>query len=208
MSKRTKLLLIILIALLLLAFGVWIFLQPILKERQTQQPPALPTNVVPYTPPGSGGGATAPTTPTTPQTPPPTTEENQTLILENRARATVERVGSGVNSDGFLGYQDVLTEMTASGRAALLAEQKEMQRLHPATGPTYGISTRVVSSDLQDGSIGDTKLVVRVEAIQRIDAGDPSKPVQVKEKQVLVTFVKQGDDSYLIDKLEWSDLVL
>lgn len=205
MQKRTKLFLILLIALLLLAVGIWFFIQPLLTERRAKQPPALPTNVVPYAPQGQAPPQEAPSTAVQA---PPTPAENQGLLLEHRARAAVERIGSGASADGFLGYADVISDATANGRAALLAEQQAMQRQHPASGPTYGISTRALSSRRIEGAVGDATLVMHVEAIQRVDAGDPSHPLQIKGKRILVTFVKQSDETYRIEKLVWSDVAL
>ena len=207
MTKRTKLALILLIGLVLIGIGVYIFIQPYLAQRQAAQPPVLPTSVTPSTPsapgtaPSTGGAGQAPTTVSTSQT-------RQLLGLEQRASATVERIGSGASIDGFLGYQDALAGFTASGQAAMRVQQKAMQTAHPATGPLYGISTRVVSSHIVGGTIGDQTLTATIEAIQRTDAGDPSKPTSTKGKRVTVTYAVQADGSYLIDTMAWEDMAL
>lgn len=208
MERRTKLLLLILIGLLLLLIGLYFLLSPFLRQRGGLAPPA-PTPTAPYVPtpsqPTPGGPVPVPTATGTAVAPSVSAEQR---VLENRARAAVERIGSGSSRDGFLGYQDVLTEMTEAGRTALLAEQQRMREAHPASGPMYGITTRGVSSALSQGKIGDQSLVVRVEAIQSVDAGNPRAPVEMKGKRVDVTFLRQGNGSYLIEKLEWSDLPL
>lgn len=205
MTKRSKLALIILVGLLLLAAGLYLFLQPYFAQRAASQPPALPSNVQQYapTPPTNGNGSNMPSPPTpiVSQTP----EQRQLLTLEQAAKATVERIGSGVSTDGFLGYQDAMSAMTPSGQSALLEEQKAMQAAHPARGTNYGISTRVVSSKINEGVMGDRTLVAIVQAIQVTDAGDPSVPTTTKGKKITVTFVKQANDAYLIDTIVWEE---
>ena len=208
MQKRTKLAILILVAFVLIAIGVWIFSTPLRK--QTPQP-AVPTNSLPSTTPSGTkqpSQTTVPGTSAPVATPPPTPAQNSELILQNTAKSSVERIGSGTSQDGFLGYQDVLTGVTASERTELLAEQKTMQRSHPQAGPVYGISTRSVSSNVLTGAFGDSTLTILVEAIQSTDAGDPTKPTLTKGKQITVTFVKQDNGLYLIDKIVWSDEAL
>lgn len=206
MSKRSKLALILLFGLFLLAAGVYIFVQPYLAERNAAQPPALPENVQPYAPgPSTGNGGNGKTGSTSVLIPPSTPEQRQLSTLEQKARSTVERIGSGSNSDGFLGYQDAVQDLTVKGQAAMLAEQRAMQNAHPAAGPLYGISTRVVSSHIKNGAYGDAALAATVEAIQRTDAGDPSQPTSTKGKKITVTFVKQSNDAYLIESITWED---
>lgn len=208
MERRTKLLLLILLGLLLLLIGLYFLLSPFLRQRGGLAPPA-PTPTAPFVPtpsrPTPGGPVPVPTATGTVTAP---TVSGEQRALENRARSAVERIGSGSSRDGFLGYQDVLTEMTEAGRVALLAEQQRMREAHPATGPAYGITTRGVSSALTQGKVGDQTLVVKVEAIQSVDAGNPRAPVDMKGKRIDVTFQRQGEGSYLIEKLEWSDLPL
>jgi hypothetical protein len=205
MSKRTKFAVLLLVALLLLALGVWFFIQPILKEKNAAQPPALPSQTTPYVPTSTAVGQT-PAPQNAVQTPPPTPEQNQQLVIENKARATVERIGSGASGSGFLGYVDALVDMTKDGQQAALAEQKSMQQAHPALGQAYGITVmRNSASHLTKGAIGDAQVQVTVNVMQNVDAGDPSHPVESKRKNVVVTFAKQADGSYLVDGLAWSD---
>ena len=209
MQKRTKLALLILIGLLLLLIGLYFLLSPYLESRRTAQPPALPGSAQPFSLGGRGAtstgqGGASPISTGTVSAPVP----NGQRVVENSARTVVERVGSGTSGNGFLGYRDALTSMTANGQAALLAEQQRMQEEHPATGPAFGISTRVASSNLTQGQAGDARLIVTVQAVQAQDAGLPSQPVKVMGKQILVTFIRQADGGYLADSLVWSDIEL
>jgi hypothetical protein len=210
MERRTKLALLILVGLLLLLLGLYLLLSPFLPARQTAQPPALPGSVQPYSLGGVNkgtkgqGGASPIATGTAAVTP----ESNSQLVIENNARTIVERVGSGTSGNGFLGYQDALLSMTASGQTTLLAEQQRMQQIYPAKGPAFGISTHAVSSHLTDGHSGDARLSVTVQAVQTQDSGVPSLPQKTLGKQIIVSFVKQSDGRYLVDSLVWSDIEL
>lgn len=201
MEKRTKLAIVILVGLLLLLLGLYIFLSPILEERRALQPPPLPSSVTPVITPTPKPPTPAPQpTPAAPVTP----ETNGLKILENRARNVVERIGSGTSENGFLGYQDALLDATSAGQAALKAEQSRMQAAHPANGPLYTISTRAITSNATKGAFGDATIVFTVDAIQTVNGGTASQTTLTK--RITVTFAKQSDGSYLVDAAEWSDL--
>lgn len=207
MQKRTKLALVILIALLLLGFGLYLLLGPYVRERKSAQPPQLPNAVQPFVP-----GAPVDNTGVLPggvtTSAVAGAQTNEARVLEYQARAIVERVGSGSSADGFLGYHDALLDATANGRASFQAEQRRMQQAHPATGPVYGISTRGVAAHVTEGKMGDAQVGVTVDAIQTIDAGVPREPTSIQAKQILVRFIQQADGSYLVDSLTWSDISL
>ncbi len=209
MQKRTKLALLILIGLLLLFVGVVIFIAPVLEQRRQRppQPPALSKPVRPATAPNVPPTASAVSNGIIPIVA-PSPEENQARLLENRARTIVERMGSGSSETGFLGYVDVVSDMTNTGAAAVLAERRELQQQHPVTGPRFGLSTRAVASHITEGKSGEAKLTVIVEAIQQQDAGNPARPDKAVAQRVHVTFVKQAQGGYLIDKVVWEDVEL
>lgn len=203
MTKRTKLVLLIIVGLILLLLGLWFFLQPLLRAQPAAQPPALPKTVTQYAPPGQ----VVPTVKVTSTTPlvPAQPVDTQLGVLENLAATTVSRIGSGVNDDGFVQYQDVLSSFTADGQAKLLAQQKTLQQQHPASGAAYGITTVTISSHAISGKTGDATILVSVEAVQRVDSGNPNKPMASTPKQVTVTFTKQANRSYLISDMVWTD---
>ncbi len=207
MQKRTKLLLLIILGLLLLVLGVLLFISPILEERRrsSPQPPSLPERVMPST--SAEPSSVVPSTGVLAITV-PTPEENQTRILENRARGVVERLGSGSSETGFLGYADVSSDMTSAGAAALAIERSALQQQHPATGPRFGLATRSVSARIVEGKSGEPRLMVSVEAIQQQDGGDPSRPSKAVAKRANVTFIKQPNGGYLIDRVVWENVEL
>jgi hypothetical protein len=204
MSRRTKILLLILVSFLLLLLGLYLLFQPFLPNSiGGGRAPAAPTPTAPYIPPS------LPVIPTTGTSAGVTTPIPDDLrVLQNQSRIVIERIGSGTSENGFLGYQDVLTQFTANGRTALLAEQRAMQEAHPATGKIYGISTHAAAARLSSGSSGSNEVVIIVEAVQGIDAGDPAHPTSTIAKRADLTFVRQSNGSYLVDRIVWSDLDL
>lgn len=210
MERRTKLAIVILVALVLLGLGFYLLLSPYFAQKQAdqqqeQQATSLPTTGTQNRPPSAANGQIQqqPVTSTAPVVLP-----NPMRTLERRAKAMVERIGSGTSADGFLGYQDALIDATAAEQEKLREERALLIQAHPMTGPRYGLSTRAVASNITQGNNGDAVIVATVDALQSVDAGNPRMPVQQQAKQILVTFVKQADGSYLIDNLTWSDVQL
>jgi hypothetical protein len=215
MSKRSKLAILILIALLLLLLGQYLILSPFLEGRQA-------TTGGEYTVPGTtsqaGDRPAAPSQPTATclavvgsATGTPIrelTDAERLRSLEYRARVAVERVGSGSSQSGFLGYSDLAIDSTESFKAELKRLQDEMRSAHPMTGPTYGVSTRAASSQIRDGLFGADVLTSEVQAIQTYDAGNPRQPTGTAAKRVFVVFAKQPDGAYLIDSMKWEDMEL
>ena len=205
MQKRTKLVLIILAGLLLLALGIYLLLSPYFAQQQANTPQPTPVAQIP----DSNRNAVPPSVATsTPKAAPVPAPDALLRRIEDRARSTVERIGSGSSGNGFLGTQDVISDMTPNGAAEIITAQQLMQKAHPATGPAFGISTRVASSHAETGKIDDVRIVVSVDAIQYEDAGIPSQPTKTQAKRIKVTFLHQPSGGYLIDHLEWSDLAL
>lgn len=196
MEKRNKLILLIIVALILLAIGIWILLKPFLGT--PEQPPSLPTGVTP-----SGATPIAPTVGSVPTVTPQDVKE-----LEDIASAIVARVGSGSSANGFKGYEDVLINATPSFQQELTSEQQAMQRAHPVSGPAFGIVTRVVAIDSKSAVSGADVMPFTVQAQQAEDAGNPSSPTKVSYKEVTVTFEKQTKGGYLLSGLSWKDIEL
>jgi|GEM_PF-744001 len=214
MSKRSKLIIVILIALLLLLLGLYLILSPFLAQRLLESGVeySVPTaakqtsgagNVAKPTATGQATEEGAATT-KTPQKPASDNLRN----LEYRARAAVERVGSGSNQNGFLGYGDLMIDSTENFKAELKQQQAAMLAAHPVSGGAFGVSTRSVSSQIKDQQYGDATLKAEVQAIQTYDAGNPRLPTGKAAKRVYVTFAKQADGSYLIDGMKWEDMEL
>ncbi len=205
MQKRTKLAIIIIVGLLLLILGIYLMLSPYLAEKKASEPQPVPAVQMPVS---NGKVVTPPVVTSTPIIPPVPTPDSLLRRIEDRAKATVERIGSGSSGNGFMGTQDVISDMTPNGAAEIVTAQQLMQKAHPASGPAFGISTRVASSHAESGKIDDARIIVSVDAIQYEDAGMPSKPTKTQAKRIKVTFLRQSSGGYLIDHLEWSDLSL
>ncbi len=207
MEKRTKLAILILIVLLLLGVGLYLLLTPFFQQQPTDQTvPETTTTLQPSaslpSTPSQPSGQTETTTPVAPATPPPI---DPMKVLENKARTSVERIGSGSNQNGFLGYSDAMLDASLTFKEELQQEQASMVAAHPLSSGPYGISTRSISVKLTEGSIGDSKIVFTVEAIQNIDNGNPSTPVSTMAKKVTVTFVQATGNDYLLDEMVWED---
>jgi hypothetical protein len=198
MQRRTKLILLIVAAAILLAIGIYILIQPFLPGTPAQ-PPGLPTGATPsVTIPSTG--VTASATPATPAIAP------DVKRMEDFASMFVSRMGSGSSADGFTGYDDVLLNATPAYRQTLRAEQAALQTAHPVTGPSFGVSTRVVSTDSSGASSGAQEAVIAVEVQRAEDAGNPSSPTSITYKQADVTLQKQGDGTYLVSSVVWKDI--
>lgn len=201
MERRNKLVLLILLALALLIFGVWYLLQPILENSESDAkntPPPLvqePKNL-------------ADSVPKTPEEIAIDEGQKDLRKVQSLAGIVVSRIGSGASGEGFRGYEDVLINATASYRKVLLEEQAAMQALHPATGPSFGVVTRVVAIKIAKADPNASSVSYVVQVQQAEDAGDPNAPTKVYYKDVTVTFEKQPDKSYLLNGLVWKNIEL
>ncbi len=119
----------------------------------------------------------------------------------NQASDAVARMGSGSSQTGFLGYEDVMLVSTERFSQFAKSEQSRIRTEHPATGPAYGVTTRVVSSKLVEGSEGSAKAVVELQAQRTEDAGDRGKPTAVNYYKYTVTLVRQTSGAYFIDEV-------
>lgn len=196
MSRRTKLIILIVVTLLLLALGLWFLFRPFFGP---EQPPA---------PSGPGTPSFQPSTTTEPVRPPQGTRVPQDIKqLEDLAVSVVTRIGSGSNTDGFRGYEDVLLNATAGFQTELQRLQSAMQGAHPEIGDAYGVTTRVVSVDSRDAVSGAERISMTLQTQRAEDAGNPGSPTAVSYLEAIVTFQRQADGSYLVDTIVWSDIV-
>lgn len=204
MERRTKLLILIVIALAILGVGIWFLLTPILGP-SPEQPPSLPGNIQPSTslPPVTGTNSGPATVPTSSGVVVPP----QIKQLGDLAAIVVARIGSGTNSEGFRGYSDVLLNATLAYQQRLQQDRSAMQRLHPETGPAYEIITRVVSIDVSKASAGAQTNVFILQAQKAERTGSSTESPKVSYIEASVTFVKQADGSYLVDNIVWKDIV-
>lgn len=202
MERRTKLGLLILIALIILAFGIWYLLQPIFKT--VPQPPDLGNQIpssgtIPTSTGGvpvidTGGGAAS--------------VSNDVKQLQNLAGVVVARLGSGANGEGFQGYNDVMINATPAYRSTLASEQQALRAAHPPIGEAYGVVTRTVSTDIVSAVSGANEMTFSVQAQKAEDAGNPGSPTRVSYVEATVTFQRQSDGGYLLSNVVWKDIQL
>ncbi|MCR4278429.1 MAG: hypothetical protein NUV84_01485 [Candidatus Uhrbacteria bacterium] len=195
MSRRTKLIILIITTLLLLGIGLWLLIQPFISP--PAQPPGLPTDVTP------SGSIPSAQEPVQPQAPSVAQDIRQ---LENLAINVVTRIGSGSNSEGFRGYEDVMLNVTPSLQAYLQKEQTAMQTAHPVLGSTYGLTSRVVAVDRKLARSGADTIPFVLQVQRTEDAGNPDAPVSVSYHEATVTFKKQAEGGYLVEGIVWKDI--
>lgn len=121
-----------------------------------------------------------------------------------RAESVLSRSGSGTNQDGFLGFNDAMQDGTTRFQNYLKGEQQGLIVQYPAAGQVYGMTTRIVSSNLVQGKEGDDKIVIKVQAQKVEDAGDRSKPTNISYIEASITLLKQPGGSYLVDEMSIS----
>ncbi|MBU1032827.1 MAG: hypothetical protein ABII13_04135 [Patescibacteria group bacterium] len=197
MNRRNKFFLLILLALLVLAIGLYILFQPLFER--AAQPPDLPGGATP--------GAFVPETPPTPIKTAPAIPAD-IKQLSDRAAAFVERLGSGSNSEGFRGYEDVMLDAAPKFRQTLQQEQEIMVQTHPVLGPVYGVIARVVSVDNSQAKSGADIVPFILQTQIAEDVGDPGKPFKISYIEVTLSFEKQVDGSYLVNGLSRKPLEL
>lgn len=213
MNKRVALIGLILFALFLFGLGGYFLWKGYQGDGALApapaQPPSLPDSAGRAIPPGSSEGirsAPAPTAATNPS--PELSAEARLMALENSAKNALERFGSGSSADGFLGYDDIRDQVTPGLWAELDAERQALRRDHPATGLPYGRTVKAVSSDSRGATFGDPSIVVTVQVLESTDEGNASAAKQARGRKATVSFVRQADGSYLMDKVVWSDVAL
>lgn len=201
LNRRRVALTLIVLGLLLLGFGVWILVgmlwpknpgdqtanrEPQIVQRDTQSQPrtiSLPTSVQ-----GTSTGASA-------------GKVSSIQDALRKAASVVSRIGSGTNQDGFLGYNDAMTDGTLNFNAYLAGEQKRLVDEHPITGGLYGITTRVVATNVVSGTEGSETIVVKVQSQKVEDAGDRAKPTGVSYQESTVTLLRQSDGMYSVEAM-------
>jgi hypothetical protein len=207
-NRRRIAIFLLVLGILLLIYGLWILFGLLWPKKPTAQQPTGPGQVQIVQ-------RAQPHVPTTLALPTTVQGTSTALDIQNakvpalsesirRAESVVSRMGSGTSQDGFLGYDDVMMDGTYKFRDFLAKEKSKMRELHPATGPTYGVTTRTVSSSVIDGSATSSRIMVRVQAQKAEDAGDRAKPTSITYFEATVTFLKQANNSFLVDEMTFA----
>ncbi len=120
----------------------------------------------------------------------------------NRAVFVVGLIGSNTSQSGFLGYSDAMAYSTTRFQEYLRTQQQEMREYHPMDGDLYGITTKVLSSQVLSGENGSQTIVIELQAQVAEDAGDRSRPTKVYYKKFEATMQKQADGRFFMDYLQ------
>lgn len=203
MDRRTKLILFIIGAVLLLAavlwFFVWPLLQPVLPSLSKPQPPALgqpqpPSTDLPSGDQGSGGGSNPSAVSVSPGSNNP--DIQRIIELSRRAGVLAERAESGSSQGNFDNYADAALDASSALAKTFLAKQAELRTSHPAAGPSYlTIARRLVEIPESRDFIEDDTFIVRVQLqVELDDAGKKS----VEYREATVNFERQGGDWVIV----------
>jgi len=209
-NRRRIAIFLLALGVLLLIYGAWILAGLLWPKRPGAQQPAAPAQIEIV--------QRAPAhTPTTIALPTNVQGTSTLLDVQNakvpalsesvrRAESVVSRMGSGTSQDGFLGYDDVMMDGTYRFREYLVQEKARMIGSHPAGGPLYGVTTRVVSSSVTEGTAESSRIAVTIQAQKAEDAGDRSKPTGISYIQAKVVFLKQSNGNHLVDEITFAPI--
>lgn len=114
------------------------------------------------------------------------------IELSRRAGVLAERAESGSSQGAFNNYADAALDVSPDLVKKFLAQQAELRKAHPETGPNYlTIARRLVEiPESQDTINGDT-FIVRVQLqVQTTDNGKTS----TEYRESTVRFDRQGGD--------------
>ena len=188
MDRRAKLIFLIVVALAILATGLYFLSKPIREQMAGQNaPPGLPSGVNP------DGSTTGKPKPATPSTVP--AKSDTRVQVEYRSRSFVERMWNGTSQNGFLGFRDAQMDATTNGKSILSKMQTELVAAHSPASALYEITARAVAVKIVSGNAGDATIQTKVDVI----VTEGTEPAVTK--QVTLTMQKGENGVYLIDKI-------
>jgi hypothetical protein len=198
MDRRTKIILLSIGSVLLLAailwFVVWPLLKPVLPS-SIVQPPKRQNNPPVVNVPGNPTNAAGTATSTGPgEFTYQTYEANPDIAtindMKRRAGILAERAESGSNADGFTNYADAALNVTPKLAKALAAKAADMQKAHSKAGPAYfTIARRLVEIPENTMKINGNGFKVRVQ--MQVDIRDNGKQ-STEWREATVSFVLVG----------------
>jgi hypothetical protein len=203
-SKRTLAILLI-IAGLLAILGVlyWaVFMQPKPTTPSQGQLPVVPT--APVTVPAQ------PSAPTTPPTAPPrttNTDEQEQLLLRQKAMVFAARQGSYTNGDGFASVSDVYLEVDPTVKAFYQGEVTRLNTEHTRAKGIFTQTLRSLSSRITSDLPlkGKTQATVVVQAQQTIETG--TQPAVISYQEITITYVRSAS-GWTVTRVEAKPLAL
>jgi len=200
MDRRTKIILLIIGSVILLALVIWFFvwplLQPVLPTFSKPQPPAIgepqpPSTEIPNTTtPGGANGLNQDPLTVSPGSDNP--DVQRIIELSRRAGVLSERAESGSSQGMFNNYADAALDASPELAKKFLAQQAELRKAHPETGPNYlTLARRLVEiPESRDTINGDTFLVRVQLQVQVTDNGKTS----IEYREAAVRFDRRGGD--------------
>lgn len=197
MNRRNMAVLIAILGVITIGMVLYWMLLPVLQKQTVKQPPALP-NTAP-----SGQPFVQPTTILPSQTPPvkvapgsPTDAElAATEALKRLANAFAARSQTYASVDGFVSMQQVYGDASAEVRATLEEERQQLIKDHPATAPSWGQTTRVVSTKTTTGGsiVSATTAAVTVHVQQTTETATNGS-AKTTYQEMMLSFKKVGSD--------------
>jgi hypothetical protein len=202
MQRRTKAILLIVFALLVIVgVVIWILL-PLKQAAPTTftQPPGYAdgqaqTEPLPVEP---GRAAPAPADPA----------QLESRRLEDKLRRFAEdftsRAGSYSNADGFAALREAGLEATPKVRSFFASEQARLSAAYPLRSGHWGQTTRGLASKITSVTPirSQTEVTVQVDAQIITEVGDAS-PVTGYRHAILT--LQKTDGRWLVSRLDWVD---
>lgn len=206
MQKRTiAILLLVGGALALLAVLYWTF-KPWLDEKRNAPPAPVPS-AQPNKP--STGNVKTPTSPAAPPARPAsvTGEERLQQFLKQQASQVAARQGTYASSDEFAALRELMVEVSPAMQTFLEGQRQALIKAHPAKGPSWGQTTKTLSSRITSSlPIGNQATVeVTVQAQQIIESA--GKPPEISYREIIVSY-QRLDNRWIVTRIESRLLVL
>lgn len=184
MTRRTE----IIIAVSVLVLLVLVFLWILLAGRQPAAEPVSQANIPTTT--------SKPNVPAVASNSVPTT---QAVSAATVAKIFIERFGSYSTESNYANIDDILALATTTLQTQLNTIADEARAKLSADTAYYGISTKVISQNLDSSTDTETKLTVMTQREEAV--GSPGN-TSVKYQNITLDLVKSGD-TWLVNSFTW-----
>ena len=194
MSRRTKIIILIVVILILLGAIVyllslfWNKFEPIIGTNQPTDEEAAPGEL-PESSVGQPLGIIAPIGGLSP--PEATSKEKRSADLIRMAMPFVERLGSYSNQSNYKNIEDLMIYMNSEMKDWAKKEVKEGRTGRKDTSIYFGVSTEALSAQIIDfnDELGSATISV---STQRRESSGSTSNARLYYQDILVTFVKEG----------------
>lgn len=208
MSKRALAIsLLIFTALAIIGLLIWLFLTYRAAQPPAQQPAPLPSGQTPST-------TSVPTSTLTNPPPAPVVigspaenERQAEDALQRLAMDFTARMATYSSVDEFVAMKVVYTEASAEVQAYLEAQRKQLIADHPAIGPSWGQTTRSLSSKITSRLpiIGKDTAEVTVQVQQIIESPTQPQANKTVYQEAVLSFKRQGT-GWLVTHIAWQPI--